>query len=65
MDFGATLGWWFSGACIGFGAVGFTLLGGAIIIMAKVALTALFAIGPLFIACLMWPATAVFFDRWP
>lgn len=64
MEFGATLGWAISGLCIGFGAVIVTLLGGAIVIMAKVALTALFALGPLFIACLMWPATSAFFDRW-
>lgn len=64
MEFGTALGWMFSGASIAAGGIGFTLLGGAIIIMAKVALTALFAIGPLFIACLMWPATARFFDSW-
>lgn len=64
MEFGTALGWMFSGVSIAAGGVGFTLLGGAIIIMAKVALTALFALGPLFIACLMWPATARFFDSW-
>lgn len=64
MEFGTAMGWMFSGVSIAVGGVGFTLLGGAIIIMAKVALTALFALGPLFIACLMWPATARFFDSW-
>lgn len=64
MEFGTALGWMFSGVSIAAGGVGFTLLGGAIIVMAKVALTALFALGPLFIACLMWPATARFFDSW-
>ena len=64
MEIGTALGWMFSGVSIAAGGVGFTLLGGAIIIVAKVALTALFAIGPLFIACLMWPATARFFDSW-
>lgn len=64
MEFGTALGWWFSGVCIGIGAVGFTLLGGAIIILSKFALAALFGIGPLFIMCLMWPPTARFFDSW-
>ena len=64
MEIGTALGWMFSGVSIAAGGVGFTLLGGAIIIVAKVALTALFAIGPLFIACLMWPVTARFFDSW-
>ena len=63
-DMGAALGWWFCGVAIGLGAVGFTLLGGAIIIMAKFSLAALFALGPVFIMCLMWPATARFFDAW-
>lgn len=63
-DMGAALGWWFCGGVIGLGAVGFTLLGGAIIIMAKFSLAALFALGPVFIMCLMWPVTARFFDSW-
>ncbi|MBS0225750.1 MAG: type IV secretion system protein [Proteobacteria bacterium] len=63
-DVGSALGWWFSGAAIGLGAVLFTLIGGAIVITAKFALAALFAVGPLFIVCLMWPATARFFDSW-
>lgn len=63
-EFGTALGWWLCGACIGFGALGFTLLGGAAIIVSKFALAALFAIGPFFIMCLMWPPTARFFDSW-
>lgn len=63
-DVGTAFGWWFSGASIGLGAVVFTLLGGAIIIMAKFSLAALFALGPFFIACLIWPATARYFDAW-
>jgi type IV secretion system protein VirB6 len=63
-DFGTAAGWLFSGGAIGLGALFFTFLGGAIIIMAKFSLAALFALGPLFIMCLMWPATARFFDAW-
>lgn len=63
-DVGTALGWWFCGIAIGLGALLFTLIGGAIVITAKFALAALFALGPLFIACLIWPATARFFDSW-
>lgn len=63
-DVGTALGWWFSGASIGLGAVVFTLIGGAIVIMAKFSLAALFALGPFFIVCLIWPVTARFFDSW-
>lgn len=63
-DFGTAAGWLFCGSMIGLGALLFTLLGGAIIIMAKFSLAALFALGPVFIMCLMWPATARFFDSW-
>lgn len=41
-----------------------TVLGGATIIAAKFSLAVMFAIGPLFIMCLMWPVTAKFFDSW-
>lgn len=63
-DVGTAIGWLLCGSIIGLGALLFTLLGGAIIIMAKFSLAALFAIGPIFIMCLMWPVTARFFDSW-
>jgi type IV secretion system protein VirB6 len=40
------------------------VMGGIIIIMTSVLLKILFAIGPLFILCLLWPLTARFFDQW-
>lgn len=61
---GAAISWWSSGAIIGIGALFFTFVGGAIVITAKFALAVLFALGPFFIACLMFPVTARFFDTW-
>jgi len=63
-DVGAALSWMFAGLAIGLGSLLFTLLGGAIVITAQFSLAVLFAIGPLFIMCLMWPMTARFFDSW-
>jgi len=54
----------FCAFAIGLGSLIFTLLGGAIVITAKLSLAILFGIGPLFIMCLMWPVTARFFDSW-
>lgn len=63
-DIGNVLGWFSSGIVIAIGALLFSLIGGSIIIVAKFSLAVIFGIGPLFIACLMFPATAGFFDRW-
>lgn len=49
---------------IGFGTILFLCLAGAMVITTKFALAAMFAIGPIFVLGLMWPATAGFFDRW-
>lgn len=46
------------------GVVLFFMVGGASIILAKFMLTLTFAVGPIFILCLLFPATAGFFDRW-
>jgi type IV secretion system protein VirB6 len=40
------------------------VLGGAVVIVAKFSLAVMFALGPLFIVSLMFPATARFFDSW-
>ncbi|MEJ2790999.1 MULTISPECIES: type IV secretion system protein [unclassified Pseudoxanthomonas] len=64
MHIGSALGWLFSGLSIGIGALLFALIGGAIVMTAKLALGIMFGVGPLFIMCLMWPATARFFDAW-
>lgn len=63
-DIGNVIGWFTSGLIIALGALFFTLVGGAIIIVSKYALAVIFGVGPLFIACLMFPATARFFDAW-
>ena len=48
-------------------AIGFALVvvfGGIAILMSTIYLKILFAIGPVFIMCLMFPVTAKFFDSW-
>lgn len=63
-DFGSIIAW----HLIAFIVIGSTLVlvlvGGMVILVASALLKVLFAIGPLFIMCLMWPATAKFFDSW-
>lgn len=63
-DIGAALSWWGAALCISLGALVFALIGGVNIIIAKFALAIMFALGPLFILCLMFPVTAKFFDSW-
>lgn len=58
------LGWYIIAGII---AVGFALVvvfGGIAILMSTIYLKILFAIGPVFIMCLMFPVTAKFFDSW-
>ena len=64
MNIAAALGWLFCGISVGMGALLFTVAGGAIVVTAKLALGIMFGIGPLFVMCLMWSATAKFFDAW-
>jgi len=61
---GLCLGWIVAGIIVTLGTAIVTLLGGAVIITSKFALAVMFAIGPLFIMCLMFPITARFFDSW-
>lgn len=61
---GSIIGWSLSGAVIAIGTVGVVLLGGAIIIVAKFALTLTIVVGPLFIVALIWPPTARYFENW-
>lgn len=49
---------------IGFGTMLFVVVAGAMVIVAKFMLAMMFAVGPIFVMCLMWPSTAGFFDRW-
>ena len=64
MNVGSALSWMFCALAIGLGSLIFMLIGGAIVITAKLSLAVLFGIGPFFIMCLMWPVTARFFDSW-
>lgn len=63
-DFGSVLGWTMAGVVVAAGTVLVAMLGGAIVIVAKFSLAVMFALGPLFIVSLMFPATARFFDSW-
>lgn len=63
-DIGAALSWWGSALSIAVGTLVFALIGGVNIIIAKFSLAIMFALGPLFILCLMFPITAKFFDSW-
>lgn len=61
---GAALGWVIAGLVVAVGTVLVSMLGGAVVIVAKFSLAIVFAMGPLFILCLMFPLTAKFFDSW-
>jgi type IV secretion system protein VirB6 len=61
---GDALSWWATAAFISLGTLVFALIGGVNILIAKFSLAIMFALGPLFIMCLMFPLTAKFFDSW-
>lgn len=63
-NFGAVFGWLGAGVCMALGTLVFALIGGVNIIIAQFSLAIMFALGPLFILCLMFPITAKFFDGW-
>ncbi|WP_319103242.1 type IV secretion system protein [Pseudomonas aeruginosa] len=63
-NFGAVFGWLGAGVCMALGTLVFALIGGVNIIIAQFSLAIMFALGPLFILCLMFPVTAKFFDGW-
>jgi type IV secretion system protein VirB6 len=58
------LGWYVAGIIIAVSGLLMTVLGGATFIVAKFSIAVMFAIGPIFILCLLWPVTAKFFDSW-
>lgn len=63
-EISTSMGWWLIAAII---AVGFALVvvvGGIAIMVSTFYLKILFAIGPVFIMCLMFPVSAKFFDAW-
>ena len=61
---GSALGWAIVGIIVTISAVFITVLGGAVVIVAKFSLAVMLALGPLFIVSLMFPVTAKFFDSW-
>ena len=63
-NFGAAAGWFITGIFVSVGTLIFAIIGGVNIIVAKFSLAVMFALGPLFIACAMFPMTAKFFDSW-
>jgi len=63
-DLGMILMWQGSGIVIGVAAAGLTAIGAITIIVAKLLLAVLFAVGPLFIVCIIFPALGRFFDAW-
>lgn len=63
-NIGAALGWFMTGIFVSIGTLVFAVIGGANIIVAKFSLAVMFALGPLFIMCAMFPMTSRFFDNW-
>lgn len=63
-DYDMVLLWRGTGLLIGVAAGGLTLIGAIAIIVAKLMLHILFAIGPLFIFCIIFPPLGRFFDGW-
>jgi len=60
----SAFGWLIAALVVAIGTSLVTILGGATVIVAKFSLAIMFAVGPLFIMCLLWPMTAKFFDSW-
>lgn len=58
------LGWLINGLLISLATIILTVVAAGYILLAKVALSMLFGIGPIFIMCLMFPAIMRFFDTW-
>jgi type IV secretion system protein VirB6 len=63
-NIGSALGWVIAGITVSVGTILVAMIGGAVIIVAKFAIAVMFALGPIFIMCLMFPITAKFFDSW-
>ncbi|MDP4573447.1 type IV secretion system protein [Pseudomonas sp. LPH60] len=64
MEVGMAIGEYFNALIIIAATCLLGLPAGAMIIVAKAALTLMLGIGPFFLALLIWPATAKFFDSW-
>ncbi|OPY76830.1 MAG: Type IV secretion system protein VirB6 [Syntrophorhabdus sp. PtaU1.Bin153] len=62
--FGTVAGWFLTGLIISLATLMITAVAAGYIILAKVALSMLFGIGPIFIMCLLFPPVVRFFDAW-
>jgi type IV secretion system protein VirB6 len=58
------IGWLASGFIIALATIILTVVAAGYILLAKVALSMLFGIGPIFIMCLLFPPVMRFFDAW-
>lgn len=63
-DIATIFRWYIVGLLVAVATIIIVLIGGVTIIMASLLLKIMLAIGPLFIMCLLWPATAKFFESW-
>jgi type IV secretion system protein VirB6 len=63
-DLGAAMGWIIAGLVVMLGTGLVSVIGASVIIVAKFSLAIVFALGPFFIFCLMFPITSRFFDAW-
>ena len=62
--FGTTAGWFLTAFVVSLGTLMITVVAAGYIFLAKIGLSLLFAIGPIFIMCLLFPAVRRFFDSW-
>jgi len=62
--FGTVVGWFLSGIIVSLGTILITVVAAGYIFLAKVALSMLLGIGPIFIMCLLFPPVMRFFDTW-
>jgi type IV secretion system protein VirB6 len=63
-EIGTSIGWWIIAAIIAIGFALVTVFGGIAIMVSTFYLKILFAIGPVFVMCLIFPVTARFFEQW-
>jgi type IV secretion system protein VirB6 len=61
---GAAISWALAALFFGLAVAAVAVFGGSIVLLSKMALTILFALGPVFVLCLMFPQTSGFFHRW-
>lgn len=62
--FGTTAGWFLTALIVSLGTLMITVVAAGYIFLAKIALSMLFGIGPIFIMCLLFPPVVRFFNAW-